>query len=151
MIHFCVKMWREKLHFTQKWSSYIPNVLFHLESDTQSFFSIMFCPNIVHVFHNHYFFVILFWVSSVHDVFVFTTVLLYAHSSACALSHALDCMCIVGLTLNQCVEVTGGVYRVSWEGDKWGRVFSFVLPLPSCLLYSDTCSQSVQEEAALVG
>lgn len=50
-----------------------------------------------------------------------------------------------------CQSVAGRVSRVSREGDKWGRGFSFVPSLPSCLLYSDGCSQSVQEEAESAG
>lgn len=145
------------LHFTQKWSSYKPNRWFHLESKSQSFFfTIMFCSNIVHVYHNlfyHYFYMILFWVSQcAWCVWVYHCAVICPFICLCTQScTGLYCMCVLRQTVNQWLEVTGGVYRVSWEGDKWGRVFSFVLPLPSCLLSSDTCSQSVQEEAALVG
>lgn len=37
------------------------------------------------------------------------------------------------------------------KGDKRGRGSSFTPSLQSCLLYSDACSQSVQEEAAFSG
>lgn len=84
----------------------------------------------------------MFCVSSVHDVSDLISTLVCA-----CLSHA-------PYTVHarvDCQSVVGSISRVSREGDKWGRGFSFVLALPSCLLYSDGCSQSVLEEAESAG
>lgn len=88
-----------------------------------------------------------FKMSSVHDVFELVSVVLM---SACALCHEL-CVYACSGRVNQWLKVAGRVYRLSREGNKWSRGFSFVPSLPSYLLYSDGCSQSVQEEAVLVG
>lgn len=88
-------------------------------------------------------------VSSVHDVSELITVPLCAYLSP--VHSVVHCMCMFRSTVNQWLKVAGEVYRVSREGNKWDRGFSFAPSLPSCLLYSDGCSQSDREEAALVG
>lgn len=94
----------------------------------------MFFSNIVRVHHH-----ILYHNMNVSDV------------------HVPDLIAVMRLCTTLCacwgvyrgLEVAGGIYRVSREGDKWGRGFSSTSSLPSYLLYSDGCSQSVQEEATL--
>lgn len=84
-----------------------------------------------------------------HGVSELTTVLFPARSSACPLSHALHMM--PQSTVEQRLEVTGRFNRDSGDDVKWGKIYSFALSLPFWLLYFDSCSQSVQEEAALRG
>lgn len=67
-------------------------------------------------------------VSGVHDVSELTTVPI--HLPVHSVMHCTPCAC--SGRLNQWLEVTGGVYRVSRGGVKWSRIF-YLAPLSSIL------------------